>query len=198
MPYKNPELKRAFQLKRNAQQRLARSWLCAFRPEEVKARDAAHHAKNREKRNAYSAKQYKENPNYWVQYRAEHPEVSRGAAAQWRATHPGWSRVAYAKNPERFRAIANNYRHKKRANGGHFPRASWEHLKVLFGHRCAYCGRRMERLTIDHVVPISRGGWHFSGNIVPSCRSCNPRKGNRLLSGKGLTSPPTRSQKDKA
>ncbi|MEY3180726.1 MAG: Synechococcus phage [Pseudomonadota bacterium] len=45
---------------------------------------------------------------------------------------------------------------------------------------CAYCGRWNERkLTIDHVVPKSKGGPHFQkGNMVPSCLSCNSSKSN--------------------
>lgn len=42
-----------------------------------------------------------------------------------------------------------------------------------FDHRCAYCGAIGEDLHIEHVVPISKGGPHALGNIIPACRSCN-------------------------
>jgi 5-methylcytosine-specific restriction endonuclease McrA len=48
------------------------------------------------------------------------------------------------------------------------------------GHRCVYCGSGM-RLTLDHVVPRSRGGDSVWENVVTSCAPCNLRKGNRLL-----------------
>lgn len=48
------------------------------------------------------------------------------------------------------------------------------------GHRCQYCNRPAEN--IDHVVPRSRGGPHSWENVVASCRSCNARKEDRLLS----------------
>ncbi len=48
------------------------------------------------------------------------------------------------------------------------------------GHRCQYCDRPAENL--DHVVPRSRGGEHSWENVVASCRPCNSRKENRLLS----------------
>ena len=54
--------------------------------------------------------------------------------------------------------------------------------KALFardGHRCAYCGSS-GRLTLDHVVPRSRGGDSVWENVVTSCAPCNQRKGNRL------------------
>jgi len=66
---------------------------------------------------------------------------------------------------------------RRRAAGGGFTAAAWEHLKALFGHCCAYCRRKMKKLTQDHVIPISKGGWHCSMNIVPACQPCNARKG---------------------
>src|SRR5213592_3717348 len=47
------------------------------------------------------------------------------------------------------------------------------------GWRCAYCGST-GRLTLDHVVPRSRGGDSVWENVVTSCAPCNLRKGNRL------------------
>lgn len=48
---------------------------------------------------------------------------------------------------------------------------------------CQYCGRGgsgRTGLTVDHVIPRSRGGESVWENIVASCASCNRRKGNRL------------------
>ena len=49
------------------------------------------------------------------------------------------------------------------------------------GWRCVYCGSASGRLTLDHVVPRSRGGDSVWENVVTSCAPCNLRKGNRLL-----------------
>ena len=46
------------------------------------------------------------------------------------------------------------------------------------GYRCQYCNAR-EDLTIDHVIPRSRGGRDTWKNLVTSCASCNIKKGNR-------------------
>jgi len=46
--------------------------------------------------------------------------------------------------------------------------------------RCVYCGTATGRLTLDHVVPRSRGGDSVWENVVTSCAPCNLRKGNRL------------------
>src|SRR6185295_2346686 len=45
---------------------------------------------------------------------------------------------------------------------------------------CQYCGSRKSGLTVDHVIPRSRGGKSVWENIVAACASCNRRKGNRL------------------
>ena len=48
------------------------------------------------------------------------------------------------------------------------------------GWRCMYCGTSSGRLTLDHVVPRSRGGDSVWENVVTSCAPCNMRKGDRL------------------
>ena len=53
------------------------------------------------------------------------------------------------------------------------------------GYRCQYCGDHA-RLTIDHVIPRSRGGSSQWDNIVTACAPCNLRKGNRLPHEAGM------------
>ncbi|HMA26449.1 MAG: HNH endonuclease [Solirubrobacterales bacterium] len=48
------------------------------------------------------------------------------------------------------------------------------------GWTCQYCGSSRPSLTVDHVIPRSRGGESIWENIVASCAPCNRRKGNRL------------------
>jgi hypothetical protein len=44
---------------------------------------------------------------------------------------------------------------------------------------CAYCGEWNEKLTIDHIIPKSKGGPHFAKwNNAPACLSCNAAKGS--------------------
>jgi len=66
------------------------------------------------------------------------------------------------------------------------PRAVTRRIsrRVLFardGWQCAYCGSGSNRLTLDHIVPRSRGGTSIWENVVASCAPCNHRKGDRLL-----------------
>ena len=54
------------------------------------------------------------------------------------------------------------------------------------GFRCQYCGST-RHLTIDHVVPRSRGGPNSWENVVTSCAPCNVRKGACLPSEVGMS-----------
>lgn len=47
------------------------------------------------------------------------------------------------------------------------------------GKACAYCDAPAD--TLDHVVPLVRGGTNYEGNLTPCCRACNGRKGPRLV-----------------
>ncbi|EFH87459.1 HNH endonuclease [Ktedonobacter racemifer] len=46
---------------------------------------------------------------------------------------------------------------------------------------CQYCGKRTRELTLDHILPRSRGGQSTWENLVACCRACNGKKGSRLL-----------------
>jgi 5-methylcytosine-specific restriction protein A len=44
---------------------------------------------------------------------------------------------------------------------------------------CHHCGQRFHpsELTMDHLIPVARGGFSKKGNVVPSCKPCNTEKG---------------------
>ena len=64
------------------------------------------------------------------------------------------------------------------------------------GNRCQYCGDKfpVSELSIDHVVPQSRGGGNTWTNLVCACVTCNSRKGSRTPqeAGINLVRPPVR------
>jgi 5-methylcytosine-specific restriction endonuclease McrA len=51
----------------------------------------------------------------------------------------------------------------------------WLAILERYGNSCAYCGTT-GRMTIDHVIPVMRGGQHAVNNIVPACAACNSEK----------------------
>ena len=54
-------------------------------------------------------------------------------------------------------------------------------------YTCQYCGTTEQTLTIDHIVPRSRGGKTEWTNVVAACAPCNRRKANRLPSEAKMT-----------
>ena len=62
------------------------------------------------------------------------------------------------------------------------PRFSKTNIFLRDFYTCQYCDTRLQRsqLTLDHVVPVSRGGKTNWENIVTACAPCNANKGNSL------------------
>jgi hypothetical protein len=53
------------------------------------------------------------------------------------------------------------------------------------GNKCQYCGST-KNLTIDHIIPRSKGGGDSWFNLVVACSTCNTKKGDKLLENSGL------------
>ena len=66
-------------------------------------------------------------------------------------------------------------REKKKARS--LRKTHWWNNRIQPGV-CHYCRRQVgrEELTMDHVVPLIRGGKSRKGNIVPACKECNNKK----------------------
>lgn len=61
-----------------------------------------------------------------------------------------------------------------------FSHQEWKECVIFFQGECAYCGgtpRKGQRLTRDHLEPVSNGGRTIQSNIIPACASCNSSKG---------------------
>jgi 5-methylcytosine-specific restriction endonuclease McrA len=84
-----------------------------------------------------------------------------------------------ANNPDahRLRRLKRRVRIAENGSFKVFP----HELNQILAQPCFYCGTT-EGITIDHLIPISRGGRHSIGNLVASCKSCNSSKGNRTVS----------------
>lgn len=118
---------------------------------------------------------------YQATYRAAHREALNEDNRKRYALHAE-ERRAYRKryrraNPDKIRA-ANNKRKALQRNAPKcdLTAAQWVAIKEAYGHRCVYCGRKMNRLTMDHIEPLSKGGAHTASNIVPACMACNNKK----------------------
>lgn len=69
---------------------------------------------------------------------------------------------------------------RKRSNGGSFTIDQWNELVKMAEGKCVACGIK-GKLTIDHIIPISKGGDSFITNIQPLCGPCNIRKRDKII-----------------
>lgn len=114
------------------------------------------------------------------------PQPTIERARSWRVANP--ERVAAhwdaweARNQVKYAVLRSNARARRRAAdvGDGVTEAEWIALLDEFQHACAYC-ESADHLTVDHVVPLARGGRDEAANVVPACLSCNCSKQDRPL-----------------
>lgn len=110
-------------------------------------------------------------------------ESKKGMEATFKGSdHPNWKGgISFTK------AYKTVYSERRRARKklalGKFTHGEWETLKKQYAHTCPCCKRPepVIILTIDHIIPISKGGSNFIENIQPLCRSCNSKKHNKVI-----------------
>lgn len=123
-----------------------------------KAQKELYRKENRNKINLYKSEWDKSNPEklaeYYKRYNKTHqPRIIRNTKQRARL---------------------------KRENGGSFSWKEWVDLCEKYGNKCLWCGEKKE-LTVDHVIPLVKGGRNEIKNIQPLCRGCNSRKHDRIL-----------------
>ena len=89
-------------------------------------------------------------------------------------------REKYYQNLGKSRQTGNLHRQKRRARKKSSHQVSYtpDQIKFLqqkFEYECAYCGVDT-KLTLDHFIPISKGGSDCLGNLLPACGQCNSSK----------------------
>lgn len=155
------------------------------------AEKAAYKAKNRETVKAKDA-----------EYREAKREELRQTQKEWRAANAERAkeiqRTSRAKHADRlkrynsayqkanaplYRAAWNRRRTLLQTNGGAYTAQQWEDLKAAQDNRCLGCGIQEPQitLTVDHIIPVSRGGGSEIGNIQGLCQPCNSSKGAQTL-----------------
>jgi 5-methylcytosine-specific restriction endonuclease McrA len=113
---------------------------------------------------------------------------STDAILRGRIKSKGYVTPNKADNDKRYRLTelgrVNKFRCKsKRRNAiGQHTLSSKELNKIYnsFENKCAYCNST-DNITLDHVIPVSKGGNTTIDNIILACRSCNCKRGNKDL-----------------
>lgn len=150
-------------------------------------------------------KAYHENPEKFrkrrMEYYIKNIEVERKRARNWGQNNKEKKRECYhnwyQKNKEKrklygqkwvneHRKYINYYartRRLKRKNAkGTFTFKEWEKLKEKYHYTCPSCKKKEPEilLTIDHIVPIDKGGWNYIWCIQPLCKICNSIKHTKI------------------
>lgn len=125
--------------------------------EAEKARKAAAYLANKESRDKKSRLWSKQNP-----------EKERKRKRNWRRN-----------NPEKARQENHKYRSKLRERS--FAITKKEIAKLIAPQKCFYCQEHTEKPTLEHVIPIARGGNHSIGNLVSACGICNSSKQDKTI-----------------
>ena len=70
---------------------------------------------------------------------------------------------------------------RQRAVARELRKTRWWQQKTSSG-KCFYCGKQVayKNITMDHIVPLGRGGKSTKDNLVPSCKQCNTNKKSML------------------
>lgn len=128
-------------------------------------------------------------------WRAANPEKKRESDRRWyqmnkhkrreyqsssREKQREFERRKYAKNPERFIAKVERRRAKIAGLCGRGVTATDIRAMIYIQQGlCAYCERDGQKLTLDHIIPVTQNGPHDPDNCCMACRPCNSSKGGR-------------------
>ena len=172
MAYKDPEKNKAY----------AKAYYAAHR-EEAKAYAKAYRLAHQDERRAYRLAHRDERQAYNKAWAAAHPDEIRAASEAWRQANSEQEKARKAAwqkaNPKKKRACCARRRARKLGASGYGYTTS-EHIAArwaFYGDLCYICDAPAE--ATDHVIPLARGGSHWSSNLRPICTSCNSKKGAR-------------------
>lgn len=146
----------------------------------------SYYIKNKE-RLAQSKKKYMARPEVKARY-TEYMRIYMRAYREKKQDVNAAIQDRYNKTPKG-RANQARGRHKRRAASkqvvNDLSYEEWEEILENQNHKCAHCHTQFTvnfQPTIDHIIPVSRGGGLTADNVQALCRRCNSKKGDRLES----------------
>lgn len=121
------------------------------------------------------------------QWQKDNPERARERSRRYRDANTKKERERKQKweraNPDKLLAHWHRRRALKIGNGGSHTAAEWKAIKKSQGYTCLACGLKEPeiKLTVDHVIPLDKGGSNDASNIQGLCKSCNSKKHTRVI-----------------
>lgn len=140
--------------------------------EVLKEKKKIYSAKNKEHKNKYQREFSANNQEYVKKYRKEYyiknKEAVKKKVKDWQKTEKG--RTICKKNNHKRRTLLKNS----------IFNLTTKDINNIFKRdiSCVYCNS-FKVLSLDHIKPLSKGGWTTFNNIVLACNSCNSSKGNK-------------------
>lgn len=84
-------------------------------------------------------------------------------------------------NQDKILEYSRNRRALVKGSAGKITNSEWLDVCNKYGNKCLCCGKADTKLTLDHVIPLSKGGGNSIENVQPLCFSCNSKKGTKHI-----------------
>lgn len=165
-----------------------------------------HYEEHKEYYTKYREDHKEKERNYDILYRARHEMEQKTRCKKYYQENKErlkeCGRIYYRENTEQVKERNGKYhkspmgklvdlnnRHKRRElrdktpKKDHLTLTQWQKILSSQKNKCAICGCNFDKITpatMDHIVPLSKGGIHSSDNIQALCRVCNSRKSNKI------------------
>lgn len=141
-----------------------------------------YHSENREHAISVSKKYHEENREKILirqkKWRDNNKEARKKYLEENKEKIVRYKKEYKKRNRDKFSMLESRRRARKAGSGGSHTIEQRREKFLQLGNVCYYCGIPGE-MTVDHMIPISRGGTDFVDNIVPACQRCNSKKHDR-------------------
>jgi len=160
--------------------------------EKMNLQSKENYEENKEKYNKASKERYelkkeeisKQKKEYYNNNKEEHKEWNLNYIKNNEATVREYKHIWYFENKDECIAKAkvskSNRRMRIYNNGGRFTKKEWLALCDAVDNKCVCCNSD-DKLTVDHIIPISKGGTNYISNIQHLCLLCNLKKGIKII-----------------
>lgn len=142
--------------------------------DKIRNRNKRWYERNKNRVAAYNKIRYEQNRDQILEYKRRYSKQNRDKMRlkwnRWRSTPNGRASDNRSKAKRKILRLANHH--------ADFPLELWAERVAEFNSHCAYCNKSLSKPHMDHFIPVSMGGSHALGNLIPCCQSCNSSKRN--------------------